>query len=810
MMPMETAVLTARRTGRLPRAEQLVYPLLITAFCLLYSSLYFFNTFPISESWTVYYVEMILRGNVPYRDFYYYLPPLNLLVDLVFWKLSFGKLLVYRGWYLLQRVVMLLLLYRILCRRFSRRSAFLAVSVAAVLLTACVYDLFGDYNQTMAFLAVLILYPVTAFAGKKSRVQLFLAGFILGLMFLIKQPIFAASCICWFPALAAYCLRERDRGFPGYFLSAAAGMAVPLGLCCLILAPQGALIPFLEQVYLHTEGKGGLLNILFVNTFGNLRPSLPITLVFTALFASAGFAGWKGLFARFREKIRTARWIIPLLAAGALLFLLWIVPSLCYYSIVIPSLIRVYARLAFQGLLTVSRVIIWFLTAVCIAAFLLGVILAGRKTEGGKSLMASVYLAFVLACAVGAAAFPTELRVSILRSGLFTNIQVIVPWVGILCLLACLYCTVTKNAFVGFLACGAFALYYSHAMGSGSTPPMNTQVLIISLPLVLCILFDRPLVNRRLKAVFYGGACAFCALAIVLCAVQKRTEPYSWWGQINDPTEKKNCGVSAAAMAGLRLTADEAEMYDQVTELILQNTDEGDEVWGYPYIRIFNILTERYALRTFVPVLFPDVVGDDYVLLALERIREHPPELVLWKDLPGCLPAHEYVFREGEPLKQRELEAEFQTLIPERYQLLGYYHGIQVYRLKEEGAAWVTGDLDGIIEIEDEEVLRSEANGGTVEKHSCCLKDPLSFDARVSVTLRLAPCEEETTVFLMLDRKLLGEWKLPANGEASELELDLRFPPASELLTAIVFTEGDPEPGVWEETRLLDLRMSCK
>ena len=68
-----------------------------------YSAIYADNTFPISEGWNVNYVELIWHGKVPYRDFYYYLPPLNLLVDAVFWKLSFGSLLVYRFWWVLQR-----------------------------------------------------------------------------------------------------------------------------------------------------------------------------------------------------------------------------------------------------------------------------------------------------------------------------------------------------------------------------------------------------------------------------------------------------------------------------------------------------------------------------------------------------------------------------------------------------------------------------------------------------------------------------------------------------------------------------------
>lgn len=47
---------------------------------VLYSSVDFNNTFPYSGGWFVNYVQLIDNGKYPYRDFYYYLPPLNLII----------------------------------------------------------------------------------------------------------------------------------------------------------------------------------------------------------------------------------------------------------------------------------------------------------------------------------------------------------------------------------------------------------------------------------------------------------------------------------------------------------------------------------------------------------------------------------------------------------------------------------------------------------------------------------------------------------------------------------------------------------
>lgn len=221
---MQGAVLPKAQEMPVPKISTIKNVLSIGIFLAVvcYSAIYANNTFPISEGWNVNYVELIWHGKVPYRDFYYYLPPLNLLVDAVLWKLSFGSLLLYRLWWLLQRAAIFTLLFRLISRYINVVSTFVACLFSVMLCASSVYDLLGDYNQTVALLSILLLYCVIGFqeadTSKQRYTKIFGAGFMLGLVFLNKQTIFLASGIVYFAALAFYCIRKKDARFGWYCL----------------------------------------------------------------------------------------------------------------------------------------------------------------------------------------------------------------------------------------------------------------------------------------------------------------------------------------------------------------------------------------------------------------------------------------------------------------------------------------------------------------------------------------------------------------------------------------------------------------
>lgn len=232
---------------------------------LAYSMLYI-NTFVVNDGWGIMYVEQIFQGKVPYRDFYYYLPPLNLLVDAIFWKLSFGYLIIYRLLWLGQRIVIYLLVFNLLSKYFPLKTSFISCFFSVFLCTANVYDLMGDYNQTAALLFIILTYFASRFAeetdDKKKCKNLFFAGILIGLLFLCKQTVFVAACIVYFIALTVSCIVNKDNKYLQYISYVFFGLCIPIIISFLYLALNGAFVPFIEECFLNVDGKGSVFDIL--------------------------------------------------------------------------------------------------------------------------------------------------------------------------------------------------------------------------------------------------------------------------------------------------------------------------------------------------------------------------------------------------------------------------------------------------------------------------------------------------------------------------------------------------------------------
>ena len=655
-----------KRTG-------IVLTVILMAFVVAYSLLYFNNTYPVSEGWGINYAELMAHGKVPYRDFYYYLPPLNLLIDAVFWKLSFGFLLAFRGWYLAQRVLIYGLLFHLLKKEFNQYTAFGACVLTSIIATGDVYDLIGDYNQTMTLLALLLTWCAINFVGagslKKKLAHMGAAGVVLGCMFLNKQTIFAACALVFFAVLTLLCIFERDKNYWWYCLATAGGMLIPVGIAFVYLGFNDALIPFFEQVFLNVEGKGSLAHILFYSVASRL---------------------WKPIFLGI---IAIAIALVLIEKSG----LKQMTPSICLLT---GLLLAVYGACLYNEGSAMAQIIVRYRSAI-VALLGCAVLAAGalwlsyrkdRRLNGVHAPQIDALtsmLCLVLACAT--CLYSENFAKDVYFTGkVFDLIQYAVSsllFIGILLLIVLsLYkgasgvdtvvCARWKKLL--FMSCGAFSLMYAGVMASGDSFSA-AHVIRMALPLMLCLILDVRMDHAVVARLFKGSVTAVCIVLCVACVSQKITCSYSWWGSYMAPRSEKTYSVDIPAMAGIRVSADQKELYETVTHAIEDYTDEDAVVWGYPHIKIFNILTGRYNMNTFVPVLFYDVSADMYVEREAALLGENLPDAVVWEDIPGCIEAHETVFRGGEPLKQRQIVALFETLLPESYQEVARVGNVAVY-----------------------------------------------------------------------------------------------------------------------------------
>lgn len=646
-----------------------------------YSLLYFNNTYPISEGWGINYAELLFQGKVPYRDFYYYLPPLNLLIDALFWKLSFGLLLVFRGWYLLQRIVIYVLVFRLLMRFFNRHHAFLACALTAILATGDVYDLLGDYNQTMALLTVLLIYCAVSFTQsdklRKKLLHLGLAGVVLGCLFLNKQTIFVACGLAFFLVLAMLCLLNRDKRFFYYCLAVVGGTLVPVMVVFGYLGLNGALVPFFEQVFINVDGKGSLFHILVYSVVSRLwMPQIwGIILLLAALFVldSAQNNG---------DNKRL------ILAYGLLLCGLgvWVAGT---YSQQILSLVHVVVK--YRSAMAAFLFCIAVFAALLIRIGRKGMIISKERDVKIKALSVLCCLLVMISVNLYSSNFAYEFYYQGGGFGLVQSALISFVFLGSIALAIVLpiqlYNAVDQmerrrcEALL-VINCGGFSLLYAGVMASGDSFAA-AHTLRIALPFLLCILLSVPIKRPVAAHVVKGGVLAVCIVLAMSCVSQKVACSYSWWGSNMAPMSEKTYTVDIPAMAGIRVSKDQKELYETVTEVIQENTTEDAVIWGYPHIKLFNILTQNYNMDTFVPVLFYDVVADSYVEKEQELLEKHLPDVIIWEEIPGCKEAHENVFRDGEPLKQREIESYLEEVIPKKYTLMATVDNVSVYILDD-------------------------------------------------------------------------------------------------------------------------------
>ena len=168
--------------------------LLATLLVGIYNSLWYTRYAPLPEGWFSVYADLIRKGEIPYRDFYLYLPPLYPLL-LAGFQAVFGPSII--ALRILGFVIMLLFsasLYEISRRCFGALAALFVTVVSVVYYESSNTHIGYDFIQVMnlaALLACLSLMrlreAVAADLYKQQRAWAFVAGALAAAAFLTKH-----------------------------------------------------------------------------------------------------------------------------------------------------------------------------------------------------------------------------------------------------------------------------------------------------------------------------------------------------------------------------------------------------------------------------------------------------------------------------------------------------------------------------------------------------------------------------------------------------------------------------------------------
>lgn len=654
------------------KQQKLFYGILLAIFVVAFNFLWINKTFTLSEGWSFYYCGLLNQGKVAYRDFYYYLPPLNLLVDFLIWKVSAGYFIIYRILRLVERVLIVEIMFGIVSKKVHPFVSFIGSFLSAILASANVYDLGGDYNQTVQLLVVLLCVLVLNYSKnfdnlKKRCFWMFLIGVCGGCMFLSKQTIVFSSALVFAFLIFMLLISKQEKNIFKMIFSVGFGVAVPLGICGLYLVVTHSLTEFITQVFKDTSSKGSALEIVFGSQKDLFKSNLLFVILIIAYFVLVSLIEKK---LSQKSKLVNRKYLGLVYIALACLVLTY------SYSGSISSAINI----------TKTSVLV----AVAFIAFVIIISVLKVDTKWGRlGIVATSIISFVI----------TFLDIKSVtsriyyESGLFQMLSTLLTFAYIF-LIVWLVQHIVKHFVLKtplaidtlVLVSGGIASAWSTAMATGMGG-VSTISAFITIPAIIYVVFK----NKKITDAVYVKTLAILTMLVLsVCTAQKLVCAYSWWGDTEASFSEKTETSNIKALKGFKFSEDEIERVDKLTEVIAANTDENSRIYGFPYIKIYNVLLNNYNMDTFVPVPFYDVCSDAFAKKDAKALAKNEPDIVVWQDIPGCMSLHENLFRKDEPLGQRKIQKWFANVYQTDYELVGQVDNIFVYKLKSDTPATKT------------------------------------------------------------------------------------------------------------------------
>ena len=166
-------------------------------------------------------------------------------------------------------------------------------------------------------------------------------------------------------------------------------------------------------------------------------------------------------------------------------------------------------------------------------------------------------------------------------------------------------------------------------------------------------------------------------LAVLLCvsfASYKFEQPYGWWGLREPSTYAATEAVDSPLLANIKVSHETRVAIDGVAQAITANSQVGDNVFVFPNIPIFYLLTNRYP-TTFTLVQWFDFSSDGALASDTERIEKDPPRVIVIADVPAYVfDEHESLFDGGQESATRQMRDALNVLITEaHYRLVGSF-----------------------------------------------------------------------------------------------------------------------------------------
>lgn len=261
------------------RRDSLLGAILLAALSISFL-LSYWNRFvaPTSAGAFFYVAEEILAGRVPYRDFFFIVPPLHALKLAAILHLFGHTFAATRVEAMFERVLLSLIVYFWLSRVVRSGAAFAGTLLALVVFCGDSADALASYHHDSVFWAVLSGFAASFVLRSqlaRARLAAFLSGSCAGLCLMTKQTTGLGILVC-IPVAMIFVLVRSARAHEAkpFVVLYLGGCLAPVLAVTFWLKQNGALAAFFDCVFASATSKGSGWRLL-------LRPVIQMPMAFT-------------------------------------------------------------------------------------------------------------------------------------------------------------------------------------------------------------------------------------------------------------------------------------------------------------------------------------------------------------------------------------------------------------------------------------------------------------------------------------------------------------------------------------------------
>lgn len=586
----------------------------------IYNALFFNRYLPLSEGWFSVYAHYMLNGAMPYRDFHFFLSPLYPGIQATFTQVFGPSLIALRVFGIAITLSITLTLFLLYSRLFP---AYVACIVTIV---SVIY-----YESNVTFIGYNFLNLLHLFA------------------------LFGIFLICKYYDYDDHSLKSSEGRRATIFLFCA-GLFGSLAFLTKQSDGSFALMSSLLAVAIVAYAKEGLRKALSTVAIYSVGIFVPILALLIWLISN-------GVLGSFWDQVVVG----ASSSKGGLVAILfnWI-----------P---RLFIRQNVGGLVVAILTIIALRIYCFPQGFMLGSL--GDKNHKDNSLSMSrmvvifsaTLLLFILCVLLPfwSIELSHELYGNHFLNFIYYGVLLITGFTGSLLLFCIFFVKIIREKKAAYFDIFIIlTVSLGLLWGTSTSGGIGDMGMIVALGLLLGYLF---IISARWHLTKIGLTIV-CVFLVLFMASRKYTVPYYWWG-LNEPDIRTtSTSLESEYLHGFVLSKQTARIYSEVASIVDENTRPGDSIYSFPNIPIFYLLTDRYP-NTFGIVSWFDVEPDRFALNDAQRIRESPPKVIIYLNVPEYVwEAHEQMFRSGEMSGQGMIREAIESLTSSgNYQLEAKY-----------------------------------------------------------------------------------------------------------------------------------------